>query len=404
MICYVFKRKRANGTRRAPLFYGRFRLSEAKTSTTVALHTTDERVARKRLDAIILQKQRECEGLTVPASLLKASRTPILDHLDAYTADLRARGCADMYVYNIERLTTRLCMECGWMQPVDITAQGFTAWRSNQGEQRAAKTLNEYYDALAGLLRWLMGQGKLTSNPLSGVHRTKTEGAERRKRRALTDDELRRLFAVAGPRRIIYLVAAGTGLRRGELAAMEWGDVNLDGLGAHILARASTTKNRRDARLPLHPDLAEALRSYRPVDAAQDDRVFRAIPEMATVRKDLEKAGIPYKNAAGRQADFHSLRHTFATRLMRAQVNPRVAMQLMRHSEMRLTAKIYTDADQIPTDEAVLSLPSLTKNGTQLCTQTLVISGPSVAGAGKTNTLPESSEPADSKGNRHAAA
>jgi hypothetical protein len=49
-----------------------------------------------------------------------------------------------------------------------------------------------------------------------------------------------------------------------------------------------------------------------------------------------------------------------ATRLMIANVNIRVAMQLMRHSDMRLTARIYTDADQVPTDDAVLSLPSLT--------------------------------------------
>lgn len=404
MICYVFKRKRANGTRRSPLFYGRFRLPEAEDSTTVALHTTDERVARKRLDAIILQKQRESEGLTVPSSLLKASRTSILDHLDAYTADLRARGCADMYVYNIERLTTRLCLECGWMQPVDITAQGFTAWRSSQGEQRAAKTLNEYYDALAGLLRWLVGQGKLTSNPLLGVRKAKTEGAERRLRRAFTDDELRRLFAVAGPRRLVYLVAAGTGLRRAELAALVWGDVCLDEQGAHILARASTTKNRRQAHLPLHADIVEALRAHRPGDAEPDDPVFATIPCMDTLRKDLDQAGIAFKDARGRQADFHALRYSFATRLMRACVSPRVAMQLMRHSEMRLTAKIYTDADQLPTDAAVQSLPSLMENGTQLCTQTMVISGPRVARAGKTTSSPESAEPTDSKGISHSAA
>ena len=56
---------------------------------------------------------------------------------------------------------------------------------------------------------------------------------------------------------------------------------------------------------------------------------------------------------------FSRVRYCFATRLMRARVSPRVAMQLMRHSEMRLTAKVYTDADQLPVDEAVQSLPSL---------------------------------------------
>jgi len=57
-----------------------------------------------------------------------------------------------------------------------------------------------------------------------------------------------RLVAVAPvQRRALYVVAFTTGLRRGELEALRWADVRLDVDPPHILARASTTKDRKDA-------------------------------------------------------------------------------------------------------------------------------------------------------------
>jgi integrase len=72
----------------------------------------------------------------------------------------------------------------------------------------------------------------------------------------------------------------------------------------------------------------------------------------------LKRAGITYVDASGRFADFHALRKTFGANLLKSNVAPRVAMELMRHSDMRLTAKIYTDAMQLPTAAAIQSLPS----------------------------------------------
>lgn len=54
---------------------------------------------------------------------------------------------------------------------------------------------------------------------------------------------------------------------------------------------------------------------------------------------------------------FHSLRNTFATRLARQGVSQRLAQELMRHSDPRLTANIYTDAAHLPTFDAVEKMP-----------------------------------------------
>ena len=57
---------------------------------------------------------------------------------------------------------------------------------------------------------------------------------------------------------------------------------------------------------------------------------------------------IPYLDELGRRVDFHALRHTFATMLQRAGVPPRVIMELMRHSDLRLSSTTYTDTTCLP--------------------------------------------------------
>ena len=81
-------------------------------------------------------------------------------------------------------------------------------------------------------------------------------------------------------------------------------------------------------------------------------------PRIKRFRRDLKKAGIEYIDAQGRIADFHALRKTFDTNLQNNGVAPRVVMELMRHSDIRLTMKTYTDASRLPTDEAIKSLSS----------------------------------------------
>ena len=76
------------------------------------------------------------------------------------------------------------------------------------------------------------------------------------------------------------------------------------------------------------------------------------------LRKDLAVAGIPYEDDRGRFLDFHSLRHTFGTNLAKAGVSPKLAQELMRHSDVNLTMGIYSHADLPDMATAVERLPS----------------------------------------------
>jgi hypothetical protein len=145
------------------------------------------------------------------------------------------------------------------------------------------------------------------------------------------------------------MLAAYTGSRRGEIQKLTWDDLHLDEVRPYILARASTTKNKKTAVLPLVLPLVAALKEWRATKHNLSGKVFRyGVPKAVTLLKDLAACGIKGVDEHGRHLDFHALRHTFCTMLSRAGVSPRVAMELMRHSDMRLTAKTYTDAMSLP--------------------------------------------------------
>jgi integrase len=123
------------------------------------------------------------------------------------------------------------------------------------------------------------------------------------------------------------------------------------------------------------------LRAYRPEAATPSDAVFLRMPSMYLLKAHLRAAGIPYIDDQGRQADFHALRHTFATNLSLAGVAPRLAMELMRHSDLRLTMKNYTDASCLPTAAAIDSLPSFNARCSQLCSQKMFPDSPGLSQA-----------------------
>jgi len=131
--------------------------------------------------------------------------------------------------------------------PKDVTADSFMVWRGAQ--TLAAKTLNDYLDAANALLKWMQRATRLENNPLQTVGKVKTAGREKVQRRALTDEEVRRLLAVAGPRRPVYLTAINTGLRRAELKSLQKGDCHLYGDNPCLKVRASTTKNEKAVRI-----------------------------------------------------------------------------------------------------------------------------------------------------------
>lgn len=336
----VFKQK---GSR---VYRGRFRIGSSPRIFDVPLHTHIKHVAEARLKTLVQEREEEAAGIARPKPLLEAAKRPLSEHLAEYVADLEAQGCSKKYVALARNRTQRLCDTCGWEKIADVCADDFARWRSKQS--CSAKTSNEYLGLASAFLNWLERNGRAAFNPLRKVGKAETRGKERRLRRALTREEIEKLVKQGGKRSLAYLLALYTGLRRGEMKQLSWLDVHLDAPKPYLEVRASTTKNKKTAILPLLPALIDGLRQHQAKEDRTEGKVFRlGVPTAKMLAEDLKACGIKPVDSLGRRVDFHALRHTFATQLNQAGIPPRVVMELMRHSDMRLTHKTYTDATSL---------------------------------------------------------
>ncbi len=357
ITAFIFRPSRQKKGRKvlSSFYVLRWRIDGKRGGKDIPLKVRDNQVAEKMKADFIRQKERELNGVSAPKALLDAAQKPLVEHLADFIKDRSSRNKDEMYVYTLEKRLLKLCKECNWRLVRDVTPDSFDLWRGKQA--LSAKTKNDYLADCSNFLNWLQRRGKVIANQLKIVGRVETRGNECRKRRALTEDEMRRLLEVSDWRRTVYLTAVNTGLRRAELEQMQKGDAHLYEAAPFILVRCSTTKNHKDGILWLNEELANELKKLVGPGDNSAESVFERLPSIEEFRKDLEAAGIPYKDEQGRVADFHALRHTLATNLARAGVSPRVAMAIMRHSDMRLTNMTYTDASQLPTAEAVNKLP-----------------------------------------------
>jgi integrase len=163
---------------------------------------------------------------------------------------------------------------------------------------------------------------------------------------------------VAGKYGVGYLAAVTTGLRRGELSKLEWGDLHLDVAQPVALVRAATTKDRKPAKAYLGRVLVAELKKLHSPGMPSNSLVLAGrMPTMKRMLEHLAQAGIPYLDDQGRRLDFHALRMTFDTNLAIAGVSDAVRMKLMRHKSPRLTMETYTDSEKVPVAGALARLP-----------------------------------------------
>jgi hypothetical protein len=77
------------------------------------------------------------------------------------------------------------------------------------------------------------------------------------------------------------------------------------------------------------------------------------------IRRDLKAAGVLYKDAAGRVADFHALRHSYVSALARSTAPVKIVQSLARHSTPTLTLNTYAHVGLHDHAAALAALPDL---------------------------------------------
>ena len=206
---------------------------------------------------------------------------------------------------------------------------------------------------------------------LNGLH----PAVERARERLADNPEfVEKLERLGRERALIYKTLVLTGLRKGELASLTVGQLELDEPMPFAVLNAADEKNRQGSTIPLRHDLANDLRDWlsdTPNAATlklRNDKGIRdskrplfTIPAglVRILDRDLLAAGIDKADERGRTIDVHALRHSFGTLLSKGGVAPRTAQAAMRHSNINLTMNVYTDPKLLDVYGALDSLPSL---------------------------------------------
>jgi len=253
----------------------------------------------------------------------------------------------------------RMIAENNWKVLSDIRADAFVKWRA--GLKLSPKTKKEFHLSANAFLNWLIQTDRLMMNPLAKVPHVETRGKQVRPCRAFTEDELQRLFAIAGRRRLAYQMLLYTGQRKSEVRSLMWADLHLNEAKPYALFRESTTKDKDKRAVPLRPEIVEQLKALRP-KSDEAHTLSKPVfwfrwPTYDILRSDLKRASIERVDALGRSVHFHSFRKTWQTLGVRYGINQRVAQEVLGHSDANLTAKVYTDVPALALHTEIAKLP-----------------------------------------------
>jgi integrase len=182
--------------------------------------------------------------------------------------------------------------------------------------------------------------------------------------------------------RTLVLLAASTGLRQSELFALKWGDIDFSqgtmdvtrSIAYGIVGRCKTEASQKP--VPVHPILAAALIRWR-------DRCKYREPDDWVFANEHHRGRHPYWGQAilrriirpiaerieiRKRIGWHTFRHTYSTLLRSVGTEFKVMQELLRHSSLRSTIDICTQAvtpAKHATKDAVLTLIFLIESSCQ---------------------------------------
>lgn len=231
---------------------------------------------------------------------------------------------------------------------VSIRAQDLIRWAEERiGSGVTSSTANRDLALGSALFRWAMRLGYVEENPFRRVERFSEKGRAREV--YLTAAESRALVKVASPAlRPVLVCALSTGMRRGELLALQWCDIEF--ARRVIVVRPEAEKTGRGRTVPMTGDLLNEMQGLREGTkiAALDgsDRVF--------VYEDGTPIGLSslramFASAVKRCAEiplekkdkvtFHTLRHTAASLMVQAGVGIPEVGKILGHSTLAVTMR-----------------------------------------------------------------
>ena len=257
----------------------------------------------------------------------------------------------------------------------DIRGEHIQKLFNDMARRYSSTTINLVKVILSGMYTQAVRNGMVLRNPVKNTSVKKEKKKKKIRVMSIEEQNLFMRYSKNSQFYDLYMVALGTGMRNGELRALQWADIDFDNKIIHVngtlkyIAKAKekymidepkSESSKRD--IPMLDNLVIVLREHRKrqlgtrmllgdkwrPESGFENLVFtgifgRCISETA-LYEDMKKIRTQIREDGHVFGEYtpHSLRHTFATRGFEKGIPPKVMQEILGHKSITMTLDIYS--------------------------------------------------------------
>ena len=264
----------------------------------------------------------------------------------------------------------------GRVQLQRLTATDIQRGYNNFDRKPSPRTRRHIHRILKSALTRAVEQQALTRNPATNLRLPKIE---KEPITALTVEQTKILLDAIRHTTTYWptLIAVATGMRRGEILALRWKNLDLDAGVVRVVGsleqtkaglRFKSTKTEKARAVTLPTFALEKLRRWKVVQAERLEMV--GVRQSGTTLVCCREDGQPkqpdsltheFTYLVGRVKDlprirFHDLRHSHATQLLGSGVHPKIVQERLGHSTITTTMDLYSHVSETMQSDATARL------------------------------------------------
>ena len=248
----------------------------------------------------------------------------------------------------------------------EMKNNGRKSHRDTKGAAMSERSVRLCHLVIRMSLDRAVKDGLIKKNPILGV---KLPQAEQKEMKVLTKAEIQRFLIQAKEEGLyeLFLLELTTGLRRGEILALTWSDLNFETGELHISKQATLVSGKITISEPktkaafrtiiLPPVMVEVIQEYQKDAFSHLMFPSRLKPDQPIdpghIRKRLQ---VILERAGCKKIRFHDLRHTFATMSLEHGMDLKTLSTIIGHVSAKTTLNIYTHITSEMQENAAASI------------------------------------------------